>query len=37
METISVEANFRTISVFQNAKKANRNDLKTNELQNMKD
>lgn len=36
METMSVEANFRTISVFQNAKKVNRNNLKTNELQNMK-
>ena len=37
METISGKANFQAISVFQNGKNTNRNYLKTNGLQNMKD
>ena len=37
METMSVEANFQSISVFQNGKNINCNDLKANGLQNLKD
>lgn len=37
METMSVEANFGAISVFQNGKNIDCNYLKTNGLQNVKD
>lgn len=36
METISDEANFQAISVFQNSKNIDHNYLKTNGLQNLK-